>query len=69
MTKTLADLSDRMRDIDFTMFSTRAADGRIAAQLGATVVRDDRQDLVYKTRNEKINAIVEETERLHQLGA
>jgi general stress protein 26 len=32
MTKTLADLSDRMRDIDFTMFSTRAADGRIAAR-------------------------------------
>ena len=32
MTKTLADLSDRMRDIDFTMFSTRAADGSIAAR-------------------------------------
>jgi len=32
------------------------------------IIRDDRQDLVYKTRNEKINAIVEETERLHQLG-
>ncbi|MEX2325736.1 MAG: hypothetical protein WD553_02990, partial [Gemmatimonadaceae bacterium] len=32
------------------------------------VIRDDRHDLVYKTRNEKINAIVGETERLHQLG-
>ena len=31
-------------------------------------VRDDRQDLVYKTRREKYNAIVEETRRLHQLG-
>ncbi|WP_442680426.1 pyridoxamine 5'-phosphate oxidase family protein [Sphingomonas sp. ASY06-1R] len=32
MTKTLADIADRMRDIDFTMFSTRAADGSIAAR-------------------------------------
>ncbi|HKO15986.1 MAG TPA: preprotein translocase subunit SecA [Gemmatimonadaceae bacterium] len=32
------------------------------------VVRDDRQDLVYKTRREKYNAIVEETRRLHGLG-
>jgi len=32
------------------------------------IVRDDRQDLVYKTRREKYNAIVEETRRLHGLG-
>jgi preprotein translocase subunit SecA len=32
------------------------------------VVREDRQDLVYKTRREKYNAIVEETRRLHELG-
>jgi preprotein translocase subunit SecA len=32
------------------------------------VIRDDRHDLIYKTRREKYNAIVEETERLHQLG-
>ncbi|WP_420139917.1 pyridoxamine 5'-phosphate oxidase family protein [Sphingomonas sp.] len=32
MTKTLADISEQMRDIDFTMFSTRAADGSIAAR-------------------------------------
>ncbi len=32
------------------------------------VVRDDRQDLVYKTRREKYNAIVEETQRLYGLG-
>jgi preprotein translocase subunit SecA len=32
------------------------------------VIRDDRQDLVYKTRREKYNAILEETERLHGLG-
>jgi preprotein translocase subunit SecA len=32
------------------------------------VVRDDRHDLVYKTRREKYNAIVEETQRLHGLG-
>ncbi len=31
-------------------------------------VREDRQDLVYKTRREKYNAIVEETRRLHGLG-
>ncbi|MEO8579376.1 MAG: preprotein translocase subunit SecA [Gemmatimonadales bacterium] len=30
------------------------------------VIRDDRQDLVYKTRREKYNAILEETQRLHQ---
>jgi preprotein translocase subunit SecA len=32
------------------------------------MVREDRQDLVYKTRREKYNAIVEETKRLHELG-
>ena len=32
------------------------------------VVREDRQDLVFKTRREKYNAIVEETRRLHDLG-
>jgi preprotein translocase subunit SecA len=32
------------------------------------VVREDRQDLVYKTRREKYNAIVEETRRLNGLG-
>src|SRR5213082_2079598 len=32
------------------------------------VIRDDRQDLVYKTRREKYNAIVEETRRLNGLG-
>jgi preprotein translocase subunit SecA len=32
------------------------------------VVREDRHDLVYKTRREKYNAIVEETRRLHDLG-
>jgi preprotein translocase subunit SecA len=32
------------------------------------VVRDDRHDLVYKTRREKYNAILEETRRLHELG-
>jgi preprotein translocase subunit SecA len=32
------------------------------------VIRDDRQDLIYKTRREKYNAIVEETRRLHELG-
>ena len=32
------------------------------------MVRDDRQDLVYKTRREKYNAIVDETKRLHELG-
>jgi len=32
------------------------------------VIRDDRQDLVYKTRREKYNAILEETQRLHGLG-
>jgi preprotein translocase subunit SecA len=32
------------------------------------VVRDDRHDLVYKTRREKYNAIVEETRRLYELG-
>ncbi len=31
------------------------------------VVREDRQDLIYKTRREKFNAIVEETRRLHEL--
>jgi preprotein translocase subunit SecA len=32
------------------------------------IVRDDRHDLVYKTRREKYNAIVEETQRLFGLG-
>src|SRR5207302_9187556 len=32
------------------------------------IVRDDRQDLIYKTRREKYNAIVEETKRLHGLS-
>lgn len=32
MTKTLADLSEIMRDIDFTMLSTKTADGGIAAR-------------------------------------
>jgi preprotein translocase subunit SecA len=32
------------------------------------VIREDRQDLVYKTRREKYNGIVEETRRLHGLG-
>jgi preprotein translocase subunit SecA len=32
------------------------------------VIRDDRHDLVFKTRREKYNAIVEETRRLHELG-
>ena len=32
------------------------------------IVRDDRHDLVYKTRREKLNAIVDETRRLHGLG-
>jgi len=32
------------------------------------VIRDDRQDLIYKTRREKYNGIVEETRRLHKLG-
>ncbi len=32
------------------------------------IVRDDRDDWVYKTRREKYNAIVEETRRLHGLG-
>ena len=32
------------------------------------MVRDDRHDLIYKTRREKYNAIVEETRRLHDLG-
>jgi preprotein translocase subunit SecA len=32
------------------------------------MVRKDRHDLIYKTRREKYNAIVEETRRLHGLG-
>ena len=32
------------------------------------VIRDDRHDLIYKTRREKYNAIMQETERLHGLG-
>ncbi len=37
-------------------------------QTNKPVIRDDRHDLVYKTRREKYNAIVEETRRLHNLG-
>jgi preprotein translocase subunit SecA len=37
-------------------------------QTNKPIVRDDRQDLVFKTRREKYNAIVEETRRLHNLG-
>jgi preprotein translocase subunit SecA len=33
-----------------------------------SVIRDDRHDLIYKTRREKYNAILEETQRLHGLG-
>lgn len=32
------------------------------------IQREDRQDLVFKTRREKYNAIVDETRRLHELG-
>jgi preprotein translocase subunit SecA len=32
------------------------------------IVRDDRQDLVYRTRREKFEAIVAEVQRLHGLG-
>ncbi len=32
------------------------------------VIRDDRHDMVYKTRREKYNAILEEVGRLHGLG-
>ena len=32
------------------------------------IIRDDRQDYIFKTRREKYNAIVEETQRLHALG-
>ncbi len=32
MTKTLADISEKMRDIDFTMLSTHAANGTIASR-------------------------------------
>ena len=32
------------------------------------IQREDRQDLVFKTRREKYNAIVDETKRLHDLG-
>ncbi|MDQ2766189.1 MAG: preprotein translocase subunit SecA, partial [Gemmatimonadota bacterium] len=32
------------------------------------VIRDDRQDWIYRTRREKYNAILEETQRLHDLG-
>jgi len=31
------------------------------------VIRDDRQDLVYRTKREKYNAILDEIERLHKL--
>ncbi|MDE3152231.1 MAG: SEC-C domain-containing protein, partial [Gemmatimonadota bacterium] len=37
-------------------------------QTNKPVIRDDRHDLVYKTRREKYNAIVDETKRLHALG-
>ena len=32
------------------------------------MIRDDRDDLVFKTRREKYNAIVDETKRLNELG-
>ncbi|MBC7789583.1 MAG: preprotein translocase subunit SecA [Anaerolineae bacterium] len=32
------------------------------------IVRDDRHDLIFKTRREKYKALLEETERLHKLG-
>jgi len=32
------------------------------------IIRDDRQDWIYRTRREKYNAILEETQRLHDLG-
>ena len=32
------------------------------------IIRDDRHDLIYKTRREKYNAILQETQRLHGLG-
>ncbi|MGH7626411.1 MAG: preprotein translocase subunit SecA, partial [Gemmatimonadaceae bacterium] len=32
------------------------------------VIREDRHDLIYKTRREKYNAILQETERLYKLG-
>ncbi len=32
------------------------------------VIREDRHDLIFRTRREKYNAILEETERLHRLG-
>src|SRR5688500_5439031 len=32
------------------------------------VIRDDRQDLGFKTRREKYNAILDETQRLHEHG-
>ncbi|MEP6692752.1 MAG: preprotein translocase subunit SecA, partial [Gemmatimonadaceae bacterium] len=32
------------------------------------VIRDDRHDLIFKTRREKYNAILEEVQRLHALG-
>jgi general stress protein 26 len=32
MTKTLVEISEKMRDIDFTMLSTRAADGAIGSR-------------------------------------
>ena len=32
------------------------------------VIREDRHDLVFKTRREKYNAMVEEARRLHELG-
>jgi preprotein translocase subunit SecA len=31
------------------------------------IVRDDRQDLVYRTKREKFNAIMDEIERLHRM--
>ncbi|CAN5352039.1 preprotein translocase subunit SecA [soil metagenome] len=31
------------------------------------IVRDDRHDLIFKTRREKYNALVDETERLHSM--
>ncbi len=32
------------------------------------VVRDDRDDMVYRTKREKLNAVIEEIQELHKLG-
>ena len=49
--------------------STRSTSSTVAViPTNKPMIRDDRHDLVYKTRREKYNAIVEETRRLHELG-